>query len=419
MMVLGYVRAQWPPKQQIPADLLAYYHTRNELHVEQDCLVRDCQFIPPASLRKRILGLAHAGHPGVTRMRRKLCETFWWPGLNTQVQELVGQCVGCQFSGKSTPPTDIPKIAIPKPAKTWAKVGLDILGPFVNAPQHQKYIVTVIDYMSNFPECLLTTDICSSCIAKWLETIFARFGNPDELMSDNGPQFVSSEFSAFLKCHGIAHTHAAVYNPTENGLVEVFNRVLKFGVQSFCHNGIAWEDWIQELLKAYRATPATPGSRSPAEPFFGRTFRLDFQPALVMRPFDGGHGNKADRLVPGQSKDGAQSTIRANATHLKRGPFILGDLVLTRWPQTLKGRSPFAGPFRVMKVLGWYTYPLSDGQKWNSRLLKRFVPPATTWSEVLGAPPPIHEDAAGTEERIEGPDQPDAVQGPRRYPERE
>ncbi len=43
--VLSHVWAQWLPKQQIPVDLLAYYHTRNELHVEQDCLARDCQFI--------------------------------------------------------------------------------------------------------------------------------------------------------------------------------------------------------------------------------------------------------------------------------------------------------------------------------------------------------------------------------------
>ncbi|MCP4545751.1 MAG: transposase family protein, partial [bacterium] len=259
----------------------------------------------------------------------------------------------------------------------------------------------------------------SGRIAKWLETVFARFGNPDELVSDNGPQFVYSEFSAFLKRHGIAHTRSAVYNPTENGLVEVFNRVLKFGVQCFCHDGISWEEGIQELLKAYRATPAKPWSKSPAELFFSRTFQLDFEPAHGMRPFDGGHGNEADRLVPGQSKDGAQSTMRASATRLKRGPFTVGDLVLTRRPQTLKGRSPFAGPFRVTKVLGRFTYQLSDGQKWNSRLLKRFVPPATTWSEILGAPPPIHEDAAGTEELIKGPDQLDAVQEPRRYPERE
>ncbi len=58
-----------------------------------------------------------------------------------------------------------------------------------------------------------------------------------------------------------------------------------------------------------------------------------------------------------------------------------------------------------MKVLGRYTYLLSDGQKWNSQLLKCFVPPAMTWSKILGAPPPICEDTLSTEEPIEGPDQ--------------
>ncbi len=71
-VVLGYVWTQWLPKQQVPADLLAYYHTQNELHVEQGCLVRDCQFVPPVSLHKCILGLAQSGYPGITWMRRKV-----------------------------------------------------------------------------------------------------------------------------------------------------------------------------------------------------------------------------------------------------------------------------------------------------------------------------------------------------------
>ncbi len=113
-------------------------------------------------------------------------EMFKWLGLNTQVQELVGQCMGCQFSGKLTPPTDILRISIPKPVQTWVKMGLDILGPFVDAPANQEYIVIVVDYASNYPEYLLTSDIHSGHIVKWLEMVFAQFGNPDELVSDNG-----------------------------------------------------------------------------------------------------------------------------------------------------------------------------------------------------------------------------------------
>ncbi len=95
------------------------------------------------------------------------------------------------------------------------------------------------------------TDIRSGCIAKWLETVFAWFGNPDELVSDDGPQFMSSEFSAFLRRDGTAHSSSVLYNRIENGLVEVFNCVLKFGVQSFAHDHLLWEEGIEELLKTY------------------------------------------------------------------------------------------------------------------------------------------------------------------------
>ncbi len=48
--VVSYVQTQWPPKQQIPATLLSYYQSCNELHVEQGCLVWDCPFIKQAVL---------------------------------------------------------------------------------------------------------------------------------------------------------------------------------------------------------------------------------------------------------------------------------------------------------------------------------------------------------------------------------
>ncbi len=111
------------------------------------------------------------------------------------------------------------------------------------------------------------------------------------------------------------------------------------------------------------------------------------------------------------------SDLPLGQAHLKGGPFTVGDLVLMQRPQTLKGHSPFVGPFWVNKVLGRYTYLLSNGQKWNLRLLKCFMPPAVTWSESLGAPPPIREGTVGTKEPIEGSERPETVQDPHRYPE--
>ncbi len=217
--VIPLVNGHWPAKAQIPPNLLAYHNVCGDLLVGDGC--------------PQILQQAHLGHPGVTRMKHLLCESYWWPLMSVQIEELVAHCSGCQFSEKSSPPADIVKIVVPCPEVCWMKIGVDIAGPFADAPQNQHYIVTAIDYTCKYPECLLMLDIHSLKLIDWLEDLFARYGNPDQLVSDNGPQFVSAEFTNFLKSHGIEHVHTAVYNPSENSLVEVFNHVLKYGVQCF------------------------------------------------------------------------------------------------------------------------------------------------------------------------------------------
>ncbi len=57
-----------------------------------------------------------------------------------------------------------------------------------------------------------------------------------------------------------------------------------------------------------------------------------------------------------------------------------------------KGRSPYAGPFRVTEVLGRYTYHLSEGQKWNAQRLKCFLPSPVEWT-VLSHP--VHVQPQG------------------------
>ncbi len=95
-------------------------------------------------------------------MKRLLRELYWWPQMSVQVEDMIACCSGCQFSEKSSSPAAIPPITVPRPTTQWTKIGINIAGPFVDAPQNQQYIVTAIDYTTNFPECLLMSDIRSS-----------------------------------------------------------------------------------------------------------------------------------------------------------------------------------------------------------------------------------------------------------------
>ncbi|XP_054929043.1 uncharacterized protein [Dermacentor andersoni] len=56
--------------------------------------------------------------------------------------------------------------------------------------------------------------------AERLRNVFAAYGLPEKLVSDNGPQFKSVEFSDFLECNGVKQVRAAPYHPTSNGAAE-------------------------------------------------------------------------------------------------------------------------------------------------------------------------------------------------------
>ncbi len=137
----------------------------------------------------------------------------------------------------------------------------------------------------------------------------------------------------------VLNTYARPFiNPSENGIVEVFNHMQCFQNAAFqvpqysSQPDLHWKGGIHELLKAYRATALKPGKKCLAELFFGRPFRLDFQ---------------LPQKLP--------KTLAAHRV-LLRSPFAIGHLVLTKRPQTPKGCSPYAGPYWVIEVVSCYTY---------------------------------------------------------------
>eukprot|EP00731_Ephydatia_muelleri_P030058 Em0021g581a len=66
-----------------------------------------------------------------------------------------------------------------------------------------------------------------------LRQVLSAYGLPEQLVSDNGPQFISREFAEFMAKNGIKHIRSAPYHPATNGQVErfvqTFKRAMKTG----------------------------------------------------------------------------------------------------------------------------------------------------------------------------------------------
>ena len=105
----------------------------------------------------------------------------------------------------------------------------------------------------------MSSTIASKTIAK-LRDSFARFGLPEQLVSDNGPQFVSEEFESFLHRNGVKHIRSSPYHPASNGAAERLVQTVKQALEAGHQEGVSMEHTLTTFLLRYRVTPhATTG----------------------------------------------------------------------------------------------------------------------------------------------------------------
>ena len=162
----------------------------------------------------------HQTHPGITRMKAMARSYVWWPKFDTHLEDMVKSCTSCQ-SVKEAPPA-APLHPWIWPTKPWERIHVDFAGPFQN-----KMFLNVVNAHSKWPEVMQMTSTSAEQTIIVLRQLFASYGLPLQLVSDNGPQFTAIEFQCFLKGNGVKHIRCSPYHPSSNGLVEGFVRTFK------------------------------------------------------------------------------------------------------------------------------------------------------------------------------------------------
>ena len=213
--VIKYCQNTWPKRKgEIDEKLIPYFKARGDLSVTTDGMllpVYQNRIVVPKSLQRRTLDKIHTGHQGVQRCRLLANTAVWWPGMSQEVENMVLQCLTC---AKDTKPAKQEMIASDLPEYPWQKIGTDLF-----QLKGKSYLV-VVDYFSRYPEVRALNSTTSSSIIKVLKDIFSRFGIPEIVMSDNGPQYASCEFADFAKLYDFEHITSSPCYPQSNGQVE-------------------------------------------------------------------------------------------------------------------------------------------------------------------------------------------------------
>ena len=127
-------------------EIKPFYQVRHELYQANGLILRNKQVVIPERLQRDTIRAAHSmGHFGMTKTKQMLRNKYWFPTLNSMVENIISKCFQCQLISdeqKQEPvkPTEIPEIA-------WNTLSVDFGGPYPDG----HYNLVVIDKRTRYP----------------------------------------------------------------------------------------------------------------------------------------------------------------------------------------------------------------------------------------------------------------------------
>lgn len=255
-----FIHQGWPENiKELPTDLRPYWSFRDELAMESGVIFKGRQILIPDSMTADILRQLHVGHQGIEKTRRLARESVYWTKMNEDIERVCRSCTVCAKHQDANPKEPLKPHEIP--SKPWQSIASDL---FENNGRH--YMLTV-DRYSKYPLVdEMPTPVSSHAVTQKMQSYMSLFGRPDEILTDNGPQYTGQAFKVFVGKWGIKHTTSSPHYPKSNGFIERHVRHIKDIVTKTQQN----KDDLHIALLQVRATPIDSKLPSPAELLFGR-----------------------------------------------------------------------------------------------------------------------------------------------------
>ena len=191
-------------------DLTPYRKIFGEVSIS-GLILKGNKIILPENLWQVAIQKAHqGGHPGMNCFKGRIRSHFWFPRLDSLIEEKVKSCKPCQMFTNKT--TKEPLKMTPLLENAWQDVSIDLFGPMPD----KKHVVVIQDLSTCFPAAKIVLSIGGSHVIPAIEDIYVDFGYPDTHRTGNGPPFDSQEFNEFSRSHGIKHRKVFPYHPQAN-----------------------------------------------------------------------------------------------------------------------------------------------------------------------------------------------------------
>ena len=228
------------------AELLQFHKIRQELTVTaSNLLLQDTRIVLLNSLGTQAINIAHEDHQALVKTKKLLRNKVWSPGIDELTENIIKHSLACEANGPASHPEPLKMTTLM--TVPWHTVNIAFLGPLPTG----EYLLFVIDEYSRFPEVEIVTCTSTTFTIPKLEGIFARHDIPENLISDNGPQILSSDIGDFMIENGPVHRRITPLWSQAHAQAEIFMKLLKKAIRSAA---IDKRNWRKELYRFYSIT---------------------------------------------------------------------------------------------------------------------------------------------------------------------
>jgi hypothetical protein len=332
-------------------------------------------------LRRDIARMFHdhetAGHPGELETFNSIRQHYWWPGLRTFVKTYVQGCGICQqfkIDRNPSKPAFSPTEG-PQSTRPFANCSMDLITDLPPAEGFDSILVIVDQGLTKGIILIpCNKSITAEGTARLLlENLYKRFGLPDKIISDRGPQFASKAFIELLKLLGIKSALSTAYHPQTDGTTERVNQEVEAYLSIYCASHP--EEWplaVHTMEFTHNNRRHADRQKTSFELMFGDS------PVAIPLAFENTKypsiEEKMGTLLRNREEALAAHELARNRMIERRRsafvPFKKGDKVWldSRNLKTIyhkKMKPKREGPFVITEVLGPVTYKLRLPATWR------------------------------------------------------
>ena len=333
------------------------------------------RIIVPYPARQAILQRLHTSHQGLVKTRLLAQSLYFWPGMNSDIKNMIESCDACQ---KLRPSLGHEPLSPREPAIfPMQEVSTDLFD------YAGKSYITLVDRYSGYIFVEQLSQLSTDHVIKILRHWFLLFGFPKTILSDNGPQF-RSEFSRFCSSIGAQHITSSPYFPQSNGQAESAVKNAKY----LLIKCIDTDKDFQLALSEFRRVPRS-DKFSPAQLMFGyqqRGILPSFTQSQVDLPSAEAAREKT-RISQKQTFDVGSHTL---------SPIAVGTKVLVQHPLS-KRWSHKAIILNILDSGRSYNIKFADGRE--TRRNRRFLRPISYADAAKNAPLPVKADIPASSQK--------------------